>query len=143
MADEITAMEGGCGCDAVRYRVTGAPQWASHCHCRDCRRTAGAPYVTYVGLDTVQVRWSGDTPARYHSSPGVTRSFCGQCGTSLSYEGERWPGEIHIFAATLDDPGLITPQAHVYVGQKLPWVHLSDGLPRFRTLPREGPALTD
>ena len=64
MADEITAMEGGCGCGAVRYRVTGAPQWASHCHCRDCRRTAGAPYVTYVGLDTVQVRWSGDKIGR-------------------------------------------------------------------------------
>ena len=87
--------------------------------------------------------WSGDAPLRYHSSPGVTRSFCGKCGTSLTYEGERWPGELHILAATLDDPGLITPQAHVYVGQKLPWVHLSDGLPRFRTLPREGPPLAD
>jgi hypothetical protein len=43
----------------------------------------------------------------------------------------------------LDDPSLIKPQAHVYVGQKVSWVHLSDGLPRFHTLPRDGPALTD
>jgi len=143
MTSGSATMEGGCACGAVRYSVTGAPKWASHCHCRDCRRAAGAPYVTYVGLLAPQVAWSGDTPLRYHSSPGVTRSFCGKCCTSLTYEGERWPGELHILAATLDDPGLIKPQAHVYVGQKLPWVHLSDGLPRFRTLPREGPPLAD
>jgi len=143
MTSESTTMEGGCGCGAVRYRVTGAPKWASHCHCRDCRRAAGAPYVTYVGLLAPQVAWRGQAPTRYLSSPGVTRSFCGRCDTPLTYEGERWPGELHILAATLDDPGLIAPQAHVYVGQKLPWVHLSDGLPRFRTLPREGPPLSD
>ena len=55
-------MEGGCGCGAVRYSVTGPPKWASHCHCRDCRRTAGAAYVTYIGLDTAQV-----TLARRHA----------------------------------------------------------------------------
>ena len=143
MTSETTTSEGGCSCGAVRYRFAGAPKWTSHCHCSDCRRTAGAPFVTYIGLQAPQVTWRGDAPVRYHSSPGVTRSFCGTCGTPLTYEGERWPGEVHIFAATLDDPGVISPQAHVYVGQKLPWVHLSDGLPRFHTLPREGPPLAD
>src|SRR5262249_18704185 len=47
-----TTMTGGCSCGAVRYSAAGAPKWASHCHCRDCRRAAGAPYVTYAGFAT-------------------------------------------------------------------------------------------
>jgi hypothetical protein len=143
MTGDSTRTEGGCACGAVRYAIAGALRWAAHCHCRDCRRIAGAPYVTYAGLLRPQVTWSGTAPSRYHSSPGVTRSFCGACDTPLAYEGERWPDEVHILAATLDDPSAIKPQAHVYVGQKLPWVQLSDGLPRYRTVGSEGPPMND
>lgn len=143
MTSEWARTEGGCTCGAVRYAIAGAPRWAAHCHCRDCRRAAGAPYVTYAGLLRPQVTWSGIAPVRYGSSPGVTRSFCGTCGTPLAYEGARWPDEVHILAATLDDPSVVKPQAHVYVGQKLPWVQLSDGLPRYRTVAGEGPPMDD
>jgi hypothetical protein len=143
MTDRQDRRLGGCACGAVRYALGGAPRWAAHCHCRDCRRVAGAPYVTYVGVLKPQLTWSGAAPLRYLSSPGVARSFCGACGTPLAYEGARWPDEVHILAATLDDPSQITPQAHVYVGQKLPWVHLGDGLPRYRTVSSEGPPMAD
>ncbi len=143
MIDRQSPQAGGCACGAVRYAMTGAPIWSAHCHCRDCRRVAGAAYVTYVGMPKTQVTWSGAAPLRYLSSPGVVRRFCGRCGTPLSYEGERWPDEIHILAATLDDPSWLTPQAHVYVGQKMPWVQLSDGLPRYRTVSSEGPPMAD
>jgi hypothetical protein len=136
-------MSGGCLCGAVRYSAAGAPKWASHCHCRDCRRAAGAPYVTYVGFATGQVSWSGETRRRYESSPGVIRSYCDRCGTPLTYQGERWPDEVHILAGTLDDPAAIKPQIHVHVAEKVPWVHLSDGLPRYGRLPRDGGPLTD
>jgi hypothetical protein len=32
-------------------------------------------------------------------------------------------------AATLDDPAVAAPRAHVYVEHRLPWVKLADGLP--------------
>lgn len=136
-------LAGRCSCGQVRFEITGTPKWVAHCHCSDCRRVSGAPYVTYVGLLRGQVDWSGAAPRRYNSSPGVVRNYCGSCGTPLSYEGDRWPDEIHILAGTLDDPAALKPQAHVYVGQKLPWVQLSDGLPRFGTVAGEGPPLTD
>ena len=28
-----------------------------------------------------------------------------KCGTKLTFEGERWPGEVHVLVGTLDDPG--------------------------------------
>lgn len=140
---EQLRLTGRCSCGEVRFEIKGAPKWVAHCHCTDCRRVTGAPYVTYVGLLRDQVAWSAGTPQRYSSSPGVVRGYCGRCGTPLSYEGARWPDEIHMLVGTLDNPAAVTPQAHVYVGQKLPWVKLSDGLPRFRTVSREGPPLAD
>ena len=56
--------------------------------------------------------------------------FCQDCGSPMSFAGERWPGEIHLFAASFDEPAAIAPQMHVYVEEQLPWVRLDDGLPR-------------
>src|SRR5881396_1158763 len=42
---EIT---GGCFCGAVRYRVSATTRDVSHCHCSICRRTTGAPFVTWA-----------------------------------------------------------------------------------------------
>ncbi|MGH6960301.1 MAG: GFA family protein, partial [Dongiaceae bacterium] len=120
-------------CGAVRYSAAGAPRWTAHCHCRDCRRSTGTAFATYVGVARERFAWSGETPQQFHSSPGVIRWFCGRCGTPLTYQGERWADEMHVLAGTLDDPAALQPQAHVYVAHQLPWLKLADGLPRFPT----------
>ena len=103
----------------------------------------GAPYSVYAGFERTQVSWSGEAPRRFQSSPGAERCFCGRCGTPLAYEGERWPDEVHLLVTTLDDPAALPPRGHVYVGQKLPWVRLADGLPRYRTTAGEGGPMTE
>ena len=122
-----------CLCGAVRLRAEGAPKWVAHCHCESCRRQTGAAFATYAGYESGAVTWTRGAPATYASSPGVVRSFCAICGTPLAYVGARWPGEIHLFVATFDDPAGFAPQAHVNTDEQLPWVHLADGLER---LPR-------
>jgi hypothetical protein len=67
----------------------------------------------------------------YRSSAAVTRGFCPACGTSLTYRNEARAREIDVTLATLDDPTLLAPQVHVWVGDKLPWVSISDGRPQF------------
>jgi hypothetical protein len=66
----------------------------------------------------------------YASSPGVRRSFCGTCGTPLSYQGDRWPDEVHLFVGSLSDPAAVRPSAHVNVAEKLPWFEVADNLRR-------------
>lgn len=124
--------EGGCRCRAVRYRAEGAPLWVVHCHCRDCRQVAGTAFVTWIGFRANQVSFTrGDAArARYASSPGVTRTFCATCGTPLSFEGETFPGEIHLMVGTLDDPAAVTPTHHIWTSEALPWALPSDGLKR-------------
>jgi hypothetical protein len=134
---------GRCSCGAVRYQVTGAPKWAGHCHCSDCRRTTSAGFATYAGYQRDRFAWTAGTPLVYRSSPGVERRFCGACGTPLTYEGQRWADEVHVLAGTLDDPALVKPTGHVYVAHQVPWVTLGDGLPRFRTVPSESGGVAD
>ena len=67
----------------------------------------------------------------YASSPGVKRGFCPSCGSPLSFTGANWPGEVHIYAATLDDPTVYKPDLHCYTAEHLDWLKIDDGLPRF------------
>ncbi len=129
MADRM----GGCLCGKVRYQAIGDPRWVAHCHCDSCRRAAGAPMVTWAGYDRSKVTWPEGDPAYFASSEGVRRGFCPACGTSLTYEGARWPDEVHLLAATLENPASVTPERHVYWAEHLPWMEDGDGLPRLPT----------
>jgi len=68
---------------------------------------------------------------RKASSAGVRRSFCGQCGSPLTYEHEQLPDEIHVLAGALSEPGAARPQAHIFVADQLPWFDCADELPRY------------
>jgi hypothetical protein len=59
----------------------------------------------------------------------------------MSYAGERWPGETHLFVSSFEDPAAFFPQVHVHVGEQLPWVHLDDHLPRYVQTSIAGPPL--
>ena len=122
MATELT---GRCLCGGVRYRAVGGPLWVAHCHCASCRRATGAPVATYAGFPVERFSYSAGRPARFASSPGVSRSFCGRCGTPLTYEGSRWPGEVHVLVGTLDRPDAVTPRSEAFVEERLPWLHLT------------------
>ena len=127
---------GGCLCGGVRWRAGAAPFRSVHCHCRSCRRATGAALASYAGFAKAAVTWQGARALRA-SAPGVTRGGCPDCRTPLSYMCTRWPGELYLHAATLDDPALFTPQAHLHWAERVPWLALADGLPKY---PGRGPS---
>ena len=126
MAEPVT---GRCACGLIRYSAQNSALWAMHCHCESCRRVTGSAFTSFLGYGRGQVTWVGNLAHR-NSSPGVTRSFCKDCGTPLSYRSTRWPGEVHLYAATLDQPERYKPTAHVFWAERLPWLQVSDDLPK-------------
>jgi hypothetical protein len=118
-------LRGGCLCGAVRYETTATPDRASNCHCSMCRRSAGAPYLTWIGVARTDFRWLAGVPTIYRSSPGCRRGFCGRCGTHLTFEddGER----IYLTVCSLDDPEAAAPTHNIHAATKLSWVG-PDGL---------------
>lgn len=121
---------GGCLCGALRYRLAVPPKWTALCHCKSCRRSASAPLVAWMGFAPDQVDWTGQR-SFYRSSAKAIRGFCPTCGSQISFESTAWPGEVHLYAASLDDPTVYVPQLHCHTAETLPWLHLGDSLPRF------------
>jgi hypothetical protein len=121
-------IEGGCHCGAVRYAIA-AVRASMVCHCRTCRRVAGAPVVAWVSVAADDYRVIKGEPAGYSSSPGIARNFCAACGTQLTYAGV--PGEIDVTTASLDAPDAFPPTHHSWLGHDIAWVKFGDGLPSF------------
>lgn len=121
---------GRCACGAVRWVTEADPLWSAHCHCESCRRICAAPMTSFIGMRRDEVDWSGEL-SLYSSSPGVTRAFCPDCGTPMHYESDRWPDETHLYAAALDDPSLYSPTAHVNYAERVPWLTITDDLPKY------------
>lgn len=132
---------GRCLCGAVRFQTEGKPLWVGHCHCESCRRNTGAALATFVGCAADRCTHTGEAPGVYESSPDVRRRFCTTCGTPISYESERFPGEIHFYISLFDDPDAFQPTFHVFATEGLSWLHLNDGLPRYATTSTAGPPL--
>lgn len=118
---------GRCLCGAVRFEARGAPKFISNCHCESCRRAASAPSLTWAGFLDAQVAINGGGLREYSSSPGVVRSFCGTCGSPISYRGARWPGEIHLAVCAFDEPASMAPTSDHLAQEKLPWAALLGG----------------
>lgn len=126
----MASYEGGCMCGRVRYRIATPARFTSLCHCRSCQRATGAPVAAFVGVVAGRYRDIAGERAIYRSSPGVRRGFCAACGSSLTYEGDAWPGEVHIYTATLDTPAAFPPAIHTMTADSIPWFKTGDGLPR-------------
>lgn len=126
----MESKKGRCRCGQVTFEFSGALLWCGHCHCDSCRRATASPFTTWIGVRRADCKFTNVAPSVYVSSPGVRRSFCRNCGSPVSFESERWPDEMHLYAALREHPEGARPQFHVHVAEKLPWIALADGLPQ-------------
>ena len=129
---------GRCLCGSVRYEFDGGPVMTAYCHCDSCRRHSSSPVAAFVLVRGDSVRFTGEAPRIYESSPGVQRSFCGTCGSPISYWTDRRPDIVDLYAGTLEDMSALPPTLHVHTREQLPWFEVIDGLPRYVTVPRDG-----
>jgi hypothetical protein len=124
-------LRGQCFCGAVRYEVAGSPRFETNCHCTNCRRTSGAPFVAWFTVFTADLRFTSGTPTSFKSSDHGSRTFCSRCGTPLTFQSTHSPTQIDITTCSLERPEDVPPRDHTYVRSKVGWVHLDDGLPEF------------
>ena len=68
--------------------------------------------------------------AFYESSPGVRRTFCKRCGSTLQFIRESRPETFSLALGTLDDDPGTRPSAHIFVGSKADWFEITDELPQ-------------
>ena len=132
MADHL---EGGCACGALRYRLLSPPMFVHCCHCRDCQRQTGSAFVinALIEADRVSVLSGGAESTAVPTESGRPHKIyrCPSCKIAVwsVYGGVDKLRFVRV--GTLDDPAALTPDVHIYVRSKLPWVTLPEGVPAF------------
>lgn len=124
-------VEGGCLCGGLRYRLHETPTLVDDCHCVDCRRASGAPYVTWGVVKRERFELiSGELRTIRHA--GKLRSFAACCGTHLLFQDDENTERIEVTIASLDHPEPFAPKSVVWVEDRLPWVALDLQKPVFQ-----------
>jgi hypothetical protein len=128
----MSRVEGGCYCGAVRYEANGECANTMVCHCQSCRKVAASPVVAWVSFAANGFRFTKGRPKEFKSSTQVVRTFCGDCGTPLTYRHDSYVDTLDITTCSLDEPNRFAPTHHSWLSHDLAWVKFGDGLPTFQ-----------
>ncbi len=125
------AIEGGCFCGAVRYTIAASdkPFPVVNCHCSMCRRTSGAPFVTWMVVPEQAFKMVQGAPHQLQSSAHGKRQFCANCGTPLTCVNDKHPEYVDVTTGSLDDPAAFKPHHAVFEDTKLPWLGVTEVIP--------------
>ncbi len=125
-------LRGSCLCGGVRVTVESAPGAMVFCHCRQCRKGAGAPFQAVVPVS--RAACTVDDPEgllrAYSASADKLRCFCGRCGAPI-YSVRHGAAMLRLRAGIFDD---FVPDAyggHIHAADAAPWWTIDDDLPRY------------
>ena len=129
-----SAFEGGCTCRSVRFRMTSAPMFVHCCHCSWCQRETGASFALNALIESSRLeRLTGApelvlTPSA--SGKGQRIARCPACHIALwSHYAGAGDAVSFVRVGTLDQPGRLRPDIHIFTSTKQPWVVLPEGIP--------------
>lgn len=131
-----SALDGGCACGAVRYRMHDRPMFVHCCHCTRCQRETGGPFAHHALIEFS--RFSVElgepefilVPTDSGGKHWVAR--CPQCRTAMWNEhGTRRAITRYVRVGTLDTPAACPPLAHIFVRSRQPWVPIPEGQPAY------------
>ena len=128
-------LEGGCACGAVRYRLTSSPMFVHCCHCLDCQRQTGSAFVlnALIEADRIETLLGTPEPITVPTDSGHPHDIyrCPHCRTAVWSDYGRRKVLLFVRTGTLDDPSALTPDVHIYVRSKLPWIELPADTPAY------------
>ena len=129
------ALEGGCACGQVRYRLGSGPMFVHCCHCKDCQRQTGSAFVlnAIIETDRIVLLSGAPEPVAVPTDSGRPHDIhrCPDCRTAVWSDYGRRPAVRFVRTGTLDESSAIVPDVHIFTRSKLPWVALPVGVPAF------------
>ncbi|HWI11393.1 MAG TPA: GFA family protein [Burkholderiaceae bacterium] len=126
---------GSCFCGAVGLTVSGEPAGMGYCHCESCRHWSAGPVNAFTlwKPDAVRVTRGADNIGTYNKTPNSYRKWCKTCGGHLFTEHPGM-GLTDVYAATIP---AFPYQAGVHLNYQETVLHLHDGLPKLKDIPKE------
>lgn len=140
--NESIHYHGRCFCGAVEFELRGEPEAMAYCHCDSCRQWSAGPVSAFTlwQPETMRITRGKDKVASFEQNPLTDdtrivsrRQWCQVCGGHICTD--------HPTLGLIDVPAVVIraldfePGFHVHYQETLH--RMSDGLPKFRDLPRE------
>jgi hypothetical protein len=130
-----TEFKGRCFCGAVELRVVGKPAGMGYCHCTSCRQWSAGPVNAFTlwAPDAVTITRGADQLASHSKTDRSERKWCKTCGGHLLTHHPKWQ-LVDVYAATIPE---FPFEPHVHVNYAETVLHMKDGLPKMKDLPKE------
>ena len=124
---------GACLCGGITFSVNGFSTEVANCHCTMCRKFHGAAFGTLVSV--YGLKWLSGTELikEFIAANGTTRTFCRECGSSISFlsKGAN-ASEIEMAIALFDTDIPVKVDAQIFTQNKANWCELLTGIPTFK-----------
>ena len=128
-------IRGACLCGGIEVDVTALAGAVVYCHCSQCRKTAGAPFLAVVPVLRVdfELRDPQRLLAQHRASSNKARYFCGRCGAPI-YSHRDGAETVRVRAGILELPATVARGGHIYCADVPAWAEFQDDLPRHPAL---------
>jgi hypothetical protein len=123
-----------CHCGQLKAIATGEPGRVYVCHCKSCQRRTGAVVHSGSRWDKSQIRIEGQDKiyGRMADSGFEIRfHFCPNCGSSVFWEGDRFPDVYGIAVGCFADPDFPAPIYSAYEDAMHPWLDVTTAKEHF------------
>ena len=117
-------------CGHVRYALAAEPANVVDCHCRDCQRSSGAPFVTWTTVPRAGFALTRGS-LQYVAFADRRRGFAPCCGTPVVFEEDAVTEWIDVTVASFDEPGALRPAKALWLEDHQPWVPLNPQIPGY------------
>lgn len=128
-------MHGRCACGSLRYAMTRAPMTVHCCHCTACQRETGSAFAVnaVIERDAIVVESGELAVTTWPTESGRPHDIhrCVSCGSVLWSDYGRRQTMVFLRVGTLDAPGQLPPDVHIFTRSKLPWVALPPDRPAY------------
>ena len=134
----MSEFTGSCHCGEISYTFSGEPLRQVNCHCKNCRKTSGGPYLANIFVSEDNLIIKGSPKVYQHladSGNQMTKKFCGNCGAQIFSLGSGRPGIVSIRGGTIDNLEIIQPTINIFVSSKIPSTPLNESLSTFEKMP--------
>ena len=134
----MSEFTGSCHCGEISYTFSGEPLRQVNCHCKNCRKTSGGPYLANIFVSEDNLLIKGSPKVYQHladSGNQMSKKFCGNCGAQMFSLGSGRPGIVIIRGGTIDNLEIIQPTLNIFVSSKIPSTPLDESLSTFEKMP--------
>jgi len=122
-------IKGNCRCGRVSYSSSAEPVFTGICHCDKCQKSTGSAYATVVAVPTASLTVTGTTKRfddQGDSGKPTHRTFCPECGSTITQSADVMEGITMIPLGTLTEPASVKPAMQIYCDSALPWAKIAD-----------------